>query len=457
MNTTTSQKNRTVLIFNGFRYRRDKAHQNSVSWRCCKSGCKGRLILYNDDSKKPTTAHNHAPNPAEVDASLAKGSIREQARKTYTSPRAIIQASTSNISDEASVYLPNYDATRRTIQRQRKKLHSGNVSFKSISDLVIEDKYQRSARGEMFLLWDSGCTDSNRIIMFGTRTNVDLLKEFRHWCVDGTFKVAPQFFSQMYTIHSLIDGKAIPLIYALICNKQEVTYRRVFSKLKEIDPLLEPESVLADFESASMNAIREVFPNSRIVGCFFHLAQSLWRKIQQCKLTELYRSQEDVRLKLKMLLALSFVPENDVQFALEIITEDFPEQLQPITEYWECNYVGRRLHNIAPRFPIETWNMFNRVSSSLPKSNNSLEAWHNSFQRALDCQHPSIFRLLDRLNKEQCYVETQVARYRAGFRAPEGANSRYVQQRRRLQVLIRGYSFRLVKEYLQNVAMNLAL
>lgn len=36
---------------------------------------------------------------------------------------------------------------------------------------------------------------------------------------------------------------------------------------------------MMDFELASMNAVREVLPDSSIVGCLFHWAQAVWRKV----------------------------------------------------------------------------------------------------------------------------------------------------------------------------------
>jgi hypothetical protein len=60
-------------------------------------------------------------------------------------------------------------------------------------------KSRKKPTGELFFLYDSGNDNNNRIIMFGTARNIALLNEFLHWCVDGTFKVAPQFFTQVYT------------------------------------------------------------------------------------------------------------------------------------------------------------------------------------------------------------------------------------------------------------------
>jgi hypothetical protein len=72
-----------------------------------------------------------------------------------------------------------------------------------------------------------------------------------------------------------------------------------------------------------------------------------------------------------MLLALSYVPVKDVQFAFEIITENFLDELKPLIDYWENYYVGRRIFNVRSRFEINIWNMYDRIQSDLPKTNNS--------------------------------------------------------------------------------------
>ena len=41
-----------------------------------------------------------------------------------------------------------------------------------------------------------------------------------HVCIDGTFKCRPLAFSQLYTIHALIDRTAVPVVYGLLGNKE---------------------------------------------------------------------------------------------------------------------------------------------------------------------------------------------------------------------------------------------
>lgn len=42
----------------------------------------------------------------------------------------------------------------------------------------------------LFVLDDSVPTDKNRIIIFSTEQNIDILNDFSEWYVDGTFKVS---------------------------------------------------------------------------------------------------------------------------------------------------------------------------------------------------------------------------------------------------------------------------
>jgi hypothetical protein len=127
-----SQKKTVLLLCNGYRYRKDKARLSSTSWRCIKTGCKGRLLVTGENYKKATNEHNQVVNEAQI--------VREKIRKSAVSskerPRAIIQACSSNISEEACVQIQSYDAARRTIQRQKNEILTRNTTRnKNISEI----------------------------------------------------------------------------------------------------------------------------------------------------------------------------------------------------------------------------------------------------------------------------------------------------------------------------------
>ncbi|KAF2897850.1 hypothetical protein ILUMI_08326 [Ignelater luminosus] len=73
----------------------------------------------------------------------------------------------------------------------------------SPNELVIDGPYSKTSSGEDFLLFNSGAGDPNRIFLFSTETNLEVLFSSDHWFCDGTFQTALPLFTQLMTIHGL--------------------------------------------------------------------------------------------------------------------------------------------------------------------------------------------------------------------------------------------------------------
>jgi len=108
-----------------------------------------------------------------------------------------------------------------------------------------------------------------------------------------------------------------------------------------------------------------------------------------------------------MLIALSFVPPEDFGVAFDDLNDSRPECLENIYNYWEDNYIGRLRRNLRgePLFPITMWNMRERAAKGLPRTNNSVEGWHNAFQSFVAFHHPTIYTLIDHFLREQDLTE----------------------------------------------------
>ena len=79
--------------------------------------------------------------------------------------------------------------------------------------------------------------------------------------------------------------RAVLCVYAFLQRKSQETYeamlRAVDERCSTLGVTPNPTTVVTDFESASMAAIRQVLGEGMTThGCFFHLTQSTWRKIQ---------------------------------------------------------------------------------------------------------------------------------------------------------------------------------
>ncbi|CAN7938308.1 unnamed protein product [Ixodes hexagonus] len=147
-----------------------------------------------------------------------------------------------------------------------------------------------------------------------------LLGPSRQWFADGTFKVAPALFYQLYTVHCKVNGAVIPAVYVLMKSKTEAAYTKLLSVLKSKCAAADPSTVLLDFEQAANNAFRRVFPSCQALGCFFHLRQCVYRKLQSEGLQESYWVDGAFNLMARMIPAIALVPEGDVFDAFEALS-----------------------------------------------------------------------------------------------------------------------------------------
>ena len=64
----------------------------------------------------------------------------------------------------------------------------------------------------------------------------------------------------MFTLHGLYKHQIIPLVYGLLIGKKASDYDNFFEHiLKEDD--FNPESILTDFEAATIKSVNSLFPN----------------------------------------------------------------------------------------------------------------------------------------------------------------------------------------------------
>ena len=348
---------------------------------------------------------------------------------------------------------------RRALRRKRQDVTAPNPLPESRRDINLPEELTKLPSGEEFLLFDSGPDDANRILIFGTQRNTDILVRSSSIYVDGTFKIVPELFYQLYTVHAVHpNGAVFPCIYALLPNKTTETYVRLFQKLKELKPDLNPQDVMIDFEKAAMNALERVFPQVHVSGCFYHFSQSVYRKIQSEGLQRMYSTDAEFAIKCRMIAALAFVPQNHVVEAFEELQESSPDELGPIIDYFEDTYIGRkrRRNRAPPMFRHETWNMNERAANELPKTNNKVEGWHRKMVSAVNSCHPNFWHFLEVLKKEQTLSNVVMNQAEAG---QEGEKQRLKWRNcaQRIGNLVRDFEINNVLAFLRGIAHNVSM
>ena len=187
---------------------------------------------------------------------------------------------------------------------------------------------------EQFLLYDSG-EEESRILIFGTDDNLAVLGRYEKWQCDGTCKVVPMLTAQLYTIHVGYLNYYVPVLYALLPDKTEITYERFFNAVKRLCPAVQPHSVLTDFETAAINASHTVFQTPTVVSCFFHLSQNIAKRMQSEGLKR-YENEVAFALMVRTIPALVFVPPDRVVETYEAL---MPNEMLPLLDYFERTYI----------------------------------------------------------------------------------------------------------------------
>ena len=299
---------------------------------------------------------------------------------------------------------------------------------------------------------------NNRFLVFSTTDNLGLLSRHNDWFADGTFKTVPLLFHQLYSLCVRIDGAIIPAVYALLPNRTQAMYEALLQVLKDNNADLNPATIMTDFEEGAINAFRSKLPGIECTGCFFHLCQNIFRRIQEDGLQVRYSQDPQFALVLRMLPALAFAPVGDVIDYFEALEEIFPEEAEEVVSYFEKNYVGGLRPNgqrRTPRFPIALWNVNERTLSGQERTNNAQEGWHRRFATIVTCHHPTIWKVIDSFKAEQATSERQLERLAAGHPGPKRRKT-YEDCDKRLRTLIYTFEQRPALEFLRGVAQNLA-
>lgn len=249
-------------------------------------------------------------------------------------------------------------------------------------------------------------------------------------------------------------------------NKRQNTYIKVLQIiLDEMDAIVgeikRPENFIIDFEKAEENAIRHCIPEVNIHGCFFHFSQAVFRQIQTLNLQQRYGNDFEFNTMIKKFVALAFCRVNDVYDRYNVLADELltnfgdTDENQNFIQYFENTWVGRARRN--PLFSIEMWNCLNMTEIHLPRTNNSVESFHKSFQTAFACHHPTIFKLLEALLNEQVRVNSIYVRLEANEILPLYTRKEYQNANQRLLAIIENYENVSADDYLKACSNYVAI
>ena len=169
--------------------------------------------------------------------------------------------------------------------------------------------------------------------MFATDAGLHHFASLNKWFMDGTFNSAALLFSQLYVIHAPLADLSVSCVYTFLTKQDQSMYENLLVsvqyKCSELSFQTDPTTVTTDYELGALNTISTTFrPQVDIHGCFYHLTQNTWRKVQSLGLVECYHEEDDVKLFCVMLDGLVFLPVDDVLDGLADLKENITEGLE---------------------------------------------------------------------------------------------------------------------------------
>lgn len=318
--------------------------------------------------------------------------------------------------------------------------------------------------------------DSNRLLVFASDIGLQLLSEADTWFMDGTHSTSPAQFQQLFCVRVPLGNSHVSAVYALLPSKQQCTYEECLTAI--LDSCLQrdlrpnPNTVVIDYEVAIHNAVRSVVcPNIHIQGCFYHLTQSTWRHIQAEGLQTQYTNDEDTRNFVGMIDGLAFLPVDSVSEGMRVLKEVVPEELTGLLDYFDSNYVSgtyrsvigqsglMRFRRTPPRFEPQTWNVHNATMNDEHRTNNVCESWNNGFRNLVGHNNPSMWTVIECLQKDCTLVETEHFRYQRGEPARKRVKKQTVVHQKRLKTLCEQFvkEEKTISEFLYAIGLCIRL
>ena len=144
------------LVEGGYLDDRQRRVGDVKHWQCERRGvCKARVLTKGMEVVKRTNEHLHGPDEQEVSCRETKIGIKRKAQETQDTSYSIVGESLLTVSEGTASKLPKMDSLKRTIQRERERVLAAPVQPATLEELNLQPEYQRTAKGDQFLLYDS--------------------------------------------------------------------------------------------------------------------------------------------------------------------------------------------------------------------------------------------------------------------------------------------------------------
>ena len=425
-------------------------HCSSKHVTKCKAKCQVTVLEFENSEKKfilnkfaELSEHNHPTDEGEIiaqqmildmevkfaDKLAEKPSvIRKQVVKEYRD-----KYGKTPIWDEILESIQDDAVIDRKLTRIREK-HWGNLP-KNRDDLDIERVVKSLPGGEDIVVMDSNelikddgfrkkiedlnkVAENNealvnlsqppRVLTLSNPFCLNLLGVCKKGSVDGTFKIAPTNWTQIFILMAKYDEKWIPVCFSFLPDKKESSYKLFFAmldfELQKLGIQISIENLICDFEIAIQKAAISVYESLSIMGCFFHFVQAVWKHAQSENMTQLCEKDLIFKEFVRSCISLPMIKLDELQDTIdELRGQNFDDEEKNKKRDQFLDYIQTVW--VDGVYPPQTWNCFRRTDDN---TNNSQEAYNGVLNRLIQVSHPNPYVLISHLLSELSNIQYTV-------------------------------------------------
>ena len=340
--------------------------------------------------------------------------------------KAILKLARTNVCSANSVkdFFPTEHNTCKMINRIRqenrarppKKDGSNMLEFVFRVDTLPEEVPIEFYRGYVTSVYQ-GKTYRHDIFM--TESARKTFKRTKLIIADSTFQICKEPHKQLLTIHAQVktpeDGLTVnmPLVFVLMQKKSESAYTAVFQKIKDIveeDGSSRVERIIVDYEMAMWNAMRAVWVNARVRGCWFHFCQCIYRKVQALKLVKSFYEHYQVQKMVKRLMCLPLIDANNIPMVFDRLRDDKYQDIiadNPVVKALFDYFEKQWIRGTGTGFKPEDYSVFRQ----LIRTTNIVESWNGSIFKEGNYKKHDIYQLAKLLARESADCEANRLHY----------------------------------------------
>lgn len=253
------------------------------------------------------------------------------------------------------------------------------------------------------------------MIVLGTDASFRALCAAPTVFADGTFKVCPDPFYQLYILHKPYGNRMRPCLWCLFPRKTGLMYDTFLTQFKNLAAargiLIAWIVFRCDFEAAVMNSVKTAFPHVSVIGCFFHLCSAMYRKAMELGFSVQYRDiTTSVKTAIKRCMALAFLPSAQIADTFDELRAWYGQLPQPrvnLDPFFDYVHQSWVLGGVAEP---AVWSIYTLDSR---RTTNDLEGYHSHLSATMGTTK-SLWVFLEKLRAEEEEVRRDVVRLEAG-------------------------------------------